>query len=303
MMWSEAIDGSETLQHGEIRRQAVPETYRNAAPDWSDFIWFVARPRLPSSWLLSSSRSWCCNSTFPDFLERHPGSAPVFHQETWNCAGGGLVTLFNPGTWKARMNLLEKGLYRGGPAGWARCWPGQAWGFRQQEGQPGGRGAGGERSRRTNHPVCPMTKRSATSPTRTLASAREGGSSSPTTARRWWTMSQVIVANPPCHAKQQAVADGGGLCHRQCRRSPRMISPDTTRPGRWRNFKPWVLYIAPEKTRHGTKPEPAPGAGYPRDCRSGRMRRRLRSKTGSDERYAFERRSLLFGKVVALPAR
>ena len=28
-------------------------------------------------------------------------------------------------------------------------------------------------------------------------------------------------------------------------------------------------FIAAEKTRHGTKPEPAPGAGYPRGCRPG----------------------------------
>ena len=28
-------------------------------------------------------------------------------------------------------------------------------------------------------------------------------------------------------------------------------------------------FIAPEKTRHGTKPEPAPRAGYPGGCRPG----------------------------------
>ena len=28
-------------------------------------------------------------------------------------------------------------------------------------------------------------------------------------------------------------------------------------------------YIAPEKTRHGTRRSPRPGDGYPRDCRPG----------------------------------
>ena len=58
-------------------------------------------------------------------------------------------------------------------------------------------------------------------------------------------------------------------------------------------------YIAPEKTRHGTKPEPAPRGRIPRELSvRDRMRRKLRTKRGR-ERYALrmETAEPVFGQV------
>ncbi len=59
------------------------------------------------------------------------------------------------------------------------------------------------------------------------------------------------------------------------------------------------LYIAPEKTRHGTKPEPAPRGRIPKGLSAReRMRRKLRTKRGR-ERYALRMETVepVFGQI------
>ena len=58
-------------------------------------------------------------------------------------------------------------------------------------------------------------------------------------------------------------------------------------------------YIAPEKTRHGTKPEPAPRGRIPKDLSArDRMRRKLRTKRGR-QRYALRMETVepVFGQI------
>ena len=94
---------------------------------------------------------------------------------------------------------------------------------------------------------------------------------------------------------QEAIGNMGAV--------PREVSADagyySARVGRRTSNPGRYPYIAPEKTRHGTRPEPAPRGRIPKGLSArDRMRRKLRTKRGR-ERYALRMETVepVFGQI------